>query len=321
MLDDSVDSSDAEAVCESFDDVRIVYTKNKTNLGAGANIDQAFSITSNPESKFACVLEDDNAYLPDLLESNVEIVRRYSVDIVLRNQFIETPNFRLGTSHVGPATTYDKQYVCGIATQAELWGSFFYSTAANNSSLFWRLGCELDFSTLAMSIDPVFQERLRTLCIDRPVYIAMEPKIVWRDNGEESTRPRSVGWRWHLAQLKAADRERALYRRLYRWLKERELTHHVWQSRFRPVDAHAERVFHRVGIGVPIRSGISRPAKVAITMKRCFAEIVSNVVPEPVNYAILDDRIHPITCSDSAAVILTTARPPIPASKRSCLGR
>ena len=192
VLDDSVDSSDAEAVCESFDDVRIVYTKNKTNLGAGANIDQAFSITSNPESKFACVLEDDNAYLPDLLESNVEIVRRYSVDIVLRNQFIETPNFRLGTSHVGPATTYDKQYVCGIATQAELWGSFFYSTAANNSSLFWRLGCELDFSTLAMSIDPVFQERLRTLCIDRPVYIAMEPKIVWRDNGEESTRPRSV---------------------------------------------------------------------------------------------------------------------------------
>ena len=295
VLDDDVQNSEAEHVCNKFDDNRIIHTKNQRNLGAGANIDQAFSLPWKYTSKFSCILEDDNMYLPDFLESNLQIMQTFKVDIVLRNQFVETPNFHAGTSRIGPATTYDGQYISGMATQAELWGSFFYSTAANNSSLFWRLGCGLDFSTSDMSSDPVFQERLRTLCIDRPVYLAMEPKIVWRYNGEESTRPRPTGWRWNLGQLKAADRERTLYRKLYGWLQYRDLMHHVWQSRFRKIDARAARVFERVGIRVPACSSLPARARIAIGVKRHIGEIVSRVAPEPENYVLLDDRIWPIT--------------------------
>jgi hypothetical protein len=259
---------------------------------------------------FCCVLEDDSLFFPDFLESNISILSTHRVDLVLRNQVLEMRDAN-GVMRIGPQTRYTGQYVEGIATQAEIWGSFFYSTGANTASLFWRLRCGLDFSTLEMSTDSDFQERLRTLCIERPVYIAMDPKIVWRDNGSESWRPKISGWRWRLGQLRAADRERELYRRLYSWLDQRGLTRHVWQSRFRHVDAEAERVFHRVGIPIPVRSSMPARARMAIRMKRYLAHMVSSVIPEQINYIFIEDRIKSIT----------TPKVPISGTHCSCLRR
>jgi glycosyltransferase involved in cell wall biosynthesis len=298
VLDDSTDEVGAERVCQSFPDPRILYHRNHRHLGR-LNIDNAFSLAAAPDATFCCVLEDDSLFSPDLLESNISILSTHEVDIVLRNQLLEMRDAN-GVMRIGPRTRYGGQYVDGIATQAELWGSFFYSTGANTASLFWRLQRGLDFATSYMSIDSDFQERLRTLCIERSVYIAMDPKIVWRDNGDESFRPKVSGWRWRLGQLQAADRERALYRQLYPWLQQRGLAHQVWQSRFGSVDAEAERVFRRVGIRVPTGSRMSARARIAICMKRYFAEIVSSVVPEPVNYVLQEDRIRPVTHSDRA---------------------
>lgn len=298
ILDDALQDVASERVCQGFHDRRIFYQRNQRHLGR-LNIDNAFSIAAGPDAKYCCVLEDDSLFLPDLLESNISILSTHDVDIVLRNQLLEMADAN-GVMSIGPKTRYAGQYVEGIATQAELWGSFFYCTGANTASLFWRLKCGLNFATSPMSADSDFQERLRTLCIDRPVYIAMDPKIVWRDNGDESYRPKVSGWRWHLDQLRAADRERELYRRLYPWLQQRGLTHHVWRSRFRHVDAKAERVFHRVGIRVPTRSSMSARARMNIQMKRWFAEIASKVVPEPVNYILSESRVQPLGYSDTA---------------------
>src|SRR6516165_2061146 len=136
-------------VCAQFNDSRIIYQENERNLGVGANIDRAFSLDPLIGSTNACVLEDDNYYFPDCLRSNLELMAREGVDVVLRNQYLETPS-SFGRSRVGPRTSYDGQYVEGVVSRDELWGAFFYSLGANNAGLFWRVGAGLNFSTLAM---------------------------------------------------------------------------------------------------------------------------------------------------------------------------
>ena len=258
----------------------------KENLGGGANIDEAFSRPPMPGATHACVLEDDNYYFPDYMAANLAIMAEHEVDIVLRNQLIElreTPN---AGGNVAPRTTYDGQYVEGIAAQEDLWATFFFSTAANNSSLFWRLGRGLRLSTKGLTDDPIFQERLRTLRIDRPVYIAMDPKVVWRDNGAESTRPTSHGLFWYLAQIRAACRERHLYHELYDHLRKRGVIDKVWRNRFRDIDANCERVFRRVGIRPPIASHFPTRDLVVLAAKRELARMIGKLVAEPVKYRI-----------------------------------
>ena len=292
VLDDAMDDPDAREVCLALADDRIEYRKNRTNLGVEGNIDQAFSLKHHPNAAFACVLEDDNYYLPDFLEHNVQIVRQYDVDVVLCNMLIERPSPDAGT-HKGQSTVYDNQYVTGIATPTELWGTLFYNNGLLNSGVFWRLGRDLDFSTLEMARDPIFQERLRMLCIDRPAFIDMEPKAVWRDNGEESKRVRASGWRWRVAQVKAVARERELYQRLYEWLKAHDATDCIWRSRFREFDVHAERVFCRVGISVPPDLAPRLPTKVRrkIALKRYAARIAAYLISDPITYEFGESRI------------------------------
>jgi glycosyltransferase involved in cell wall biosynthesis len=291
VIDDDPTSDEARGACEEFKDNRIMYQKNEINLGVGANIDRAFSQSFLPGTTHACVLEDDNYYLPNCLRSNLEIMEQNEVDVVLRNQLIEAPDSTFTTSVVGPRTTYDGQYVDGVVCRDELWGSFFYSTAANNSSLFWRVGVGLNFSTLAMAGDPVFQERLRTLCIDRSVYIAMTAQIVWRDNGAESTRPKFRGLGWRLSQIRATTRERKLYLMLYTHLRKHNLEAHIWQSRLRKIDAGTERVFWRVGIQPPITTNLAAKDRVNLIIKRELAKMASLVVVESIKFALGKDRI------------------------------
>jgi GT2 family glycosyltransferase len=293
VIDDDPTSDEARRVCEEFNDNRIMYQKNEINLGVGENIDRGFSQLFLPGTTHACVLEDDNYYLPDCLRSNLDIMEKNEVDIVLRNQLIETPNSTFSSSVVGPRTTYDGQYVDGVVSRDELWGTFFYSTAANNSSLFWRVGVGLNFSTLAMTDDPVFQERLRTLCIDRPVYVAMTAQIVWRDNGAESTRPKFRGLDWRLNQIRATTRERKLYLMLFTYLRKRNLEGHIWQSRLRKIDASAERVFWRVCIQPPMMTNLTAKDRVSLIVKREIAKMASLIVVESIKFKLGNDRVEP----------------------------
>src|SRR5262245_37785955 len=102
VIDDDPGDDEARRVCAEFNDGRIIYEKNETNLGVGANIDRAFSLDPLPGTTHACVLEDDNYYLPNCLKTNLEIMAREDVDVVLRNQLIETPNSSFSASVVGP---------------------------------------------------------------------------------------------------------------------------------------------------------------------------------------------------------------------------
>lgn len=294
VLDDEPGGGVARNICEELADQRIIYRANDKNLGVGRNIDQAFSLGPLPGSTHACVLEDDNYYLPDLLRDNLVSMRNYGTDIVLRNQFIERPNGRDQDGPVGPATTYDGQYRDGVLERDSLWGSFFYSTGANNSSLFWRLDRGLSFATSAFSRDPVFQERLRTLCIDRDVLIAMKPLIVWRDNGAESHRPKTTGkLSFVLAQATAAARERQLYRALYLELKRRDAEGLIYIQSNREHDVACERVLARCGIPSCHRNLLPIKQRLRLIILRWFATVLAWPVAEPRRYQFGVRRIEP----------------------------
>ena len=293
VLDDDPSSDEARHVCTEFNDSRIIYTKNETNLGVGSNSNRAFSLDPLPGTTHACVLEDDNYYLPDCLKGNLEIMVRERVDIVLRNQYFETPDSPFNPNIAEPFTRYGEEYVEGIATRDELWGSFFYNIGAIVPSLFWRIGVGLDFCTLEMTDCPLHQERLRTLCIDRPVYIAMDPQIVFHDNVSVSnSRPSYRGIRWHLWHLRMTTRERNICLMLYAYLRAHNLEGHIWQSRLRKIDAKAERVFWRVGIPLQVLSNLTRKDRMTMVAKRVLAKLASRIVVEPVNYKIGKDRIE-----------------------------
>jgi glycosyltransferase involved in cell wall biosynthesis len=279
VFDDDPASDDAKRVCMELNDQRILYESNDSNLGVGGNIDKAFSQPPLPGSTHCCVLEDDNYYLPDLLASNLRIMANNDVDILLRNHLIEVPD----TGKVGPRTMYNGQYVEGIALREEFWGTFFYSTGVANAGLFWRLRRGISFSTVRMSDDPIFQERLRTLCLDRPLYIAMDPLVVWRDNRGESTRPSG---RLFNMLVRAVARERELYHALYGYIRKHRLESYVWESRFRCFDAKCERVFRRVGISPPVPTQLKSSTRMSLHIKRELAKTASLFIRERVNYRI-----------------------------------
>jgi len=292
VLDDEPGGGAAREVCAQLNDQRIIYRPNERNLGVGPNIDAAFSIESLPGSTHACVLEDDNYYLPDLLHANLTVMHQNNVDIVIRNSIIEFPWKNNPDALDGPQTMYQGQYKEGVITREELWGVLFYSIGASNLGLFWRLARGLCFSTMKLTDNPVLQERLRTLRIDRPVYMAMAPKSVWRDNGPESTKPSSPGLSWYLTQIRWACAERELYLELYEYLRKRDAVNNIWGSRFREIDAHCERVFRRVGIHLPMPSHFSLRERAILSLKREVARVLGKLVAEPIRYRIGDGRIE-----------------------------
>src|SRR6516164_3140408 len=64
IFDDSA-SFDSQAVVRTIADDRICYVRNHERLGAAGNIDQCFSPISSLDGDYACLLEDDNFWLPN----------------------------------------------------------------------------------------------------------------------------------------------------------------------------------------------------------------------------------------------------------------
>jgi glycosyltransferase involved in cell wall biosynthesis len=301
VLDDEPGGGQARDVCAKLNDQRITYRPNEHNLGVGPNIDAAFTREPLSGSTHACVLEDDNYYLPDFMAANLSVMTEQHVDIVLRNPLIEEPTVPNGEGTIVSGSIYDGQFVDGIVSKEELWATFFFAPAtpfslpaASNANLFWRLGQGLSFSTLGFTDDPVFQEHLRTLCLDRPVYVAMEPKVVWRNNGTESIRPKLSGLPFWLAHIRWLCRQRTLYRQLYQHLCQRGALDYVWRSRFREIDAACERVFWKVGIKPPVASRFSRKERAILIAKGELARMIGVLVAEPTKYRIGNYRVEDV---------------------------
>jgi hypothetical protein len=122
--------------------------------------------------------------------------------------------------------------------------------------------------------------------------MAMEPKAVWRDNGPETTKPRSPGLSWYLTQIRWACAERELYLELYEYLRKKDAVETIWSSRFREIDAHSERVFRRVGIRWPMPSHFPLRERAILSLKRKIARVLGILFADPIRYRIGDRRIE-----------------------------
>jgi glycosyltransferase involved in cell wall biosynthesis len=274
VFDDCPNHS-AKEVCESLGDKRISYCPADKNLGISRNIDRSFSIDPHADSTFLCVLEDDNFYFPEHFAKSVLIFEKENIDIVLGNQLIEEMVSRDAPGYLKDETVFDGSYSEGVLSHDSLFSTFFYSCGATNSSLFWRAGVGLDFSTIKYLDDPVSQERLRTLCIDRDVYVSLEPTVVWRNNGEESLRPKlATSLSWRIAQIKFASDERAIYQNLFRYLGKKGIEDQIYRPLVGPLNASRQRVLRRVGVPIPMKYNTLSPAqRFPIFIKLCLAKL------------------------------------------------
>jgi len=281
VFDDCPEYS-AKSVCRGLNDNRIMYEPNSMNIGISRNIDKSFSIEPTFNTHYICVLEDDNYYFNEKIEKDIIQIKSYNSDILIRNQIVERLVERDMPGTLTNKTIFDGVYNDGLLLHTRLFASFFYSPGATNSSLFWRAGKSIDFSTLAFSSDPVVQERMRTLCIDRDVVVAEEPLVVWRDNGAESLRPKLRSQlRWRLAQIGAAAEERVIYRALYSYLQEINAECHIFNPPVGGFTADKERVFARVGIAVPEQHRkMTFADRLSVTLKRLTAQSASVLLPE-----------------------------------------
>ena len=176
----------ARAVVAELADPRIRYTANKPQLFASRNIDRCFSAENPHEAEFFCVVEDDNVILPDFCASNIALMRREGVELVLRNQLIEhasgTPSAKLGTRGV-----LDDLFTEGLYQAEEFRLALLAGIGVSNGGLFWsvraRSPLEIQYACTA-----TLQEYLRTYSIVEPVCVAMEPLAVWAENAEQTTR-------------------------------------------------------------------------------------------------------------------------------------
>ena len=91
VFDDDPDASGRDVVGE-MGDSRIRYRRNATQKFASANIDQCFSSANPHGADYFCVVEDDNAILPDFMETGIADCLEYGVEILLRDQLVLPSN-------------------------------------------------------------------------------------------------------------------------------------------------------------------------------------------------------------------------------------
>jgi hypothetical protein len=178
VFDDSPDE-EARMVVEKLGDSRIRYIKNNSNLGCSGNIDQAFRTKAYGRADFACILEDDNRFYPDLLGDNIEQIKKSGRAVLLRNQEIRAFEDR------GPTrcnfTTRGKLFSEGDVDILTLRAAMFLCEGVSNGGLFWRCDSKSDLQVGSRVADAGLQEYCRTLQITEPLYFAAAPLAIWTE--------------------------------------------------------------------------------------------------------------------------------------------
>lgn len=185
VYDDDPEGS-ARAVCESFDDPRIIYHHNEPQLFASRNIDHCFTADNPHEAEFFCVVEDDNYILPGFFSENIAICRDRQVEIVLRNQLFE---YASGTdaARLSEDGVLDGLFTEGLYAPDRFRMSMLCGIGVSNGGLFWsrRAKSQLEIQYFCTA---TMQEYMRTFSIVEPIYVAMTPLAVWAENAGQTTR-------------------------------------------------------------------------------------------------------------------------------------
>jgi hypothetical protein len=202
VLDDSPDR-EALAVVAAAGDTRIAYHSNPSNLGAAANLDQAFSPQPLLGGDQAFVLEDDNALDSGFIARGVQLLAGTDNAILSFNQR------RIDFAADGTETP------AGLLRenpQEEIWDherlllNAFIGVSLPNGGYFWKLGENVNLTVGPEITEPQFQECVRQIKITQPVRLCPQPLSLWSMLPQDQLRRRPVSHRRLAANLNQLSR-------------------------------------------------------------------------------------------------------------------
>jgi hypothetical protein len=171
VFDDSL-QREGEEVVKHLNDDRIIYRPNAGNLGMVCNTSQAFSSSALVEgSQYACVLEDDNFYDPELLAENLRVMEQYNASVLARNYRI----MEVGDDGCCALSPHQPM--------ADLWGreareisyeerikEAFFSFVLGNLGYFWKLNRGVDLSVSEERLHGPVSETSRSISFKQPCW-------------------------------------------------------------------------------------------------------------------------------------------------------
>ena len=185
VLDDSPEREGKDIV-SSLEDERIIYKPNPKNLGCSQNLDYAFFSGSYLDGTYACVLEDDNYYLPSFIDENIKSIEKNSVSIVLRNQEVrlEKGEYSIPTGR----TTRGQWFSDGFYDPKSVRARLLFCEGISNGGLFWhtnKIISNLQIGTQV--VDSWHQELFRTLSIVEKIYFESNPLCIFTEFYQEKS--------------------------------------------------------------------------------------------------------------------------------------
>ena len=193
IVQDDAPGPVTEAVIASFNDPRILYRPNPTNLGCAANTDLAFGPEPVAGGEYFCLLEDDNWLRPTYVSANIDCLKRSGTHVLLRNQEVWTQTAD-ATAPTG-RTTRGGFLPDGIVAPLTLRASIFFGEGISHGGMFWDARKASDLVVGPAIADAGIAEHCRTLQVAEPIYFGAEPLAVFSDIppvGTLRARPRTA---------------------------------------------------------------------------------------------------------------------------------
>jgi glycosyltransferase involved in cell wall biosynthesis len=159
------DAWSAEEVARAIDDDRIRYSRNHQRLGACANMDQCFSPASVSGGNYACILEDDNFWLPDFLSCIAQKLENKPWSLIQANQRIWSQQRGL---HPPTETTRGGWFSPGSVDPIQLRAASLFAEGLSTGGVIWKLDGSCNLQVLNVP-DFGLQEVCRSLLVKSPL--------------------------------------------------------------------------------------------------------------------------------------------------------
>jgi glycosyltransferase involved in cell wall biosynthesis len=180
VLDDSP-ANEGAGIVKYLNDCRIKHLHCSKNIGLLANLRFAFS--PHPffeESRYACVLEDDNYYRPNFISNAMRRLEQSTLDVFCGNSQIAQLSDS-GSEIIEERYTLSPIYgdtIREIDLIARL-RAYLHGFPVTNLSLVWRLNAGIDFSISDEQYNQIAQEKRRAFAWRGPMIYDPEPNSIW----------------------------------------------------------------------------------------------------------------------------------------------
>jgi glycosyltransferase involved in cell wall biosynthesis len=166
----------ASKIVNELKESRITYLRNKVRLGAATNIDQCFAPNGFSGSDYACLLEDDNFWLPRNLEVIANRIKQTGSEIILINQRINQEGKGLLNEN---ETTRGEWFSDGEVSPLLLRTVLLFNEGISNGGLVWKLNGRISLQVGDEVKQTGLHEACRSLLMKQPFQFIYDAQSVW----------------------------------------------------------------------------------------------------------------------------------------------